>query len=241
MPHKHLFKKYLGPSLLFLCGLVVGFFFISYINTTFKIKNIDVVGITQEEKKTISLILQGIPTISTQPTEINKIILSRFPAMKIKESHIQFPSTFSLVVEKEKPSAYLTTDYGYLVLAKSGVILMKERATKTPSPSISFYQTIHHSEYQMGQQIGFAAIIRALTFIDLLANEGYQVETVAIDSVDMIACKTKGFEIAFSQSRPIDLQTHEVRQIIRQIKVGALQVARLDLRFDKPVVQLPQK
>ena len=66
-------------------------------------------------------------------------------------------------------------------------------------------------------------------------------ETVAIDSVDMIACKTKGFEIAFSQTRPVDLQIHEVRQIIRQIKVGALQVERLDLRFEKPVVQLPKK
>jgi hypothetical protein len=83
--------------------------------------------------------------------------------------------------------------------------------------------------------------MRTLGFISLLADEGYVVETVAIDSVDMIACKTKGFEVAFSQTRPVEQQQHEVRQIIRQIKAGALRIERLDLRFDKPVVQLPQK
>ena len=57
----------------------------------------------------------------------------------------------------------------------------------------------------------------------------------------MIACKTRGFEVVFSQSRPVDLQSHEVKQITRQIKVGALRIERLDLRFDKPVVKLPQK
>lgn len=187
MLHKHLFKKYFISSLLFLAGLLIGFFFLFYITSTFRIKN----GGTQ--------------------------------------------------VAKDVPFAYLRTDYGYLALSKKGTVIMKERSTDIPHPAISFYQTIHHSEYQVGQGIGFTAIKRALIFVALLEDEGYQTETVAIDSVDMIACKTKGFEVVFSQSRPIELQSHEVRQIISQIKVGTLRIERLDLRFKKPVVQLPQK
>jgi hypothetical protein len=180
-------------------------------------------------------------TLTTQPTEMISTLHNRFPTIQIREAHIQFPNTLILTIEKEKPIGYLVTDHGYMSLAKSGTIITKERLPDVPSPVITFHQTIHHSEYQMGQRIGYTAIERALTFISLLTDEGYQVETVAIDSVDMIACKTKGFEIAFSQSRPVELQTHEVRQIIRQVKAGVLKIARLDLRFDKPVVQLPQK
>ncbi|MCX6731014.1 MAG: hypothetical protein NTZ55_04145 [Candidatus Roizmanbacteria bacterium] len=241
MPHKHLFKKYFIPSLLFILGICIGFFLLVYINTTYRIQKVEVYGLTQDEKKTILTLVKGISTLTVQPAEISKTIHNRFPTIKVTESHIKFPDTIILVIEKEKPAAYLATDYGYIALAKSGTIVMKERTEEIPSPSIHFYQTIHHSEYQTGQKIGFTAIERALTFISLLESEGYSVETVAIDSVDMIACKTKGFEVAFSQSRPVELQTHEVRQIIRQIKVGTLKAVRLDLRFDKPVVQLPQK
>jgi len=218
----------------------MGFFLLLYVNNTFRVRYIEVFGGTQEEVKIFSTLLKGLSTLTVQPPEIQRIILMRFPTMKIKESRIQFPNTLVLVIEKEKPFAYLQTDYGYLALSKSGTIVMKERAVDIPHPSITFYQTVHHSEYQMGQHIGFAAVERALVFTALLADEGYETETVAIDSVDMIACKTKGFEVAFSQSRPVGLQSHELRQIIRQIKAGALRIRRLDLRFDKPVVQLLQ-
>ena len=239
MQHKHLFKKYFIPSLLFFAGLAIGFFFLLFVNTTFQIKNIEVSGITQDEHALLLSLFKGTSTLMVQISEINKTIHSRFPTMKINESSIYYPNTLVLVVEKEKPIAYLKTDYGYMALSKDGVIVMKERALDIPHPSISFYQIIHHSEYQVGQHIGFTAVERTLIFLALLEDEGYQTETVAIDSVDMIACKTKGFEVAFSQTRPIDLQVHEMRQIIRQIKAGALRIGRLDLRFDKPVVQLP--
>lgn len=241
MRHKHLFKKYFIPSLLFLIGLVIGFFVLRLIDTSFRIRTVEVFGASLEERKTLLKLCKGLSTLTTQQTEIKNIVHTRFPTMEIQESKIQYPDTLVLVIQKEKPLAYLRTDYGYLTLSKKGIILMKERSREVPNPSISFYQTVHHSEYQMGQSIKFSAIDRALLFITLLRDLGYETETVAIDSIDMIACKTKGFEVAFSQTRPVDLQVHEVRQIVRQMRAGALRIARLDLRFDKPVVQLPKK
>jgi hypothetical protein len=144
----------------------------------------------------------------------------------------------SIVKKKETPLAYLQSTAGYLALSKTGNVLYKERSDDIPKPEISFYQPIHHTDYQAGEKVGFSALGRALQFILVMQDLGYGVETVAIDSVDMIACKTKGFEVIFSQTRPMEEQTHEVRQIIRQVKVGALRIRRVDLRFDKPVVQL---
>lgn len=212
-----------------------------FVTTLFRIQAIEVFGVTQAERITIIRLLKQKSILSIHPSQVKKEIEERFPSMEVKDVQILFPSTIILSVEKEKPFAYLQSDLGYFVLSKKGTILSKERSQDHPSPSIMFYQTLHHVAYQMGQKIGFSAIMRTLGFISLLADEGYVVETVAIDSVDMIACKTKGFEVAFSQTRPVEQQQHEVRQIIRQIKAGALRIERLDLRFDKPVVQLPQK
>ena len=241
MLHKHLFKKYFIISLLFIGGIILGVILVASIDHTFRIQKIGILGVSQEEQKNLVPLLKGLSTLTTSSFEIKKIITARYPILFVKESRIIFPHSLSIVIEKEKPLAYLKTDSGYIALSKSGMIIVKERSNEVPIPAITFYQSIPHSEYQMGHVLGFAAIERALLFITLLETEGYSVKTVAIDSVDMIACKTKGFEIAFSQTRPVDLQTHEARQIIRQIKAGALRIERLDLRFDKPVVQLPKK
>ena len=241
MPHKRLFKKYFFLSFLFIIGVAIGVISLLYLDTTFRIKKVEVFGVSIDETKTITTLYQSKSIFLLQQKDIKNILSVRFPAMSIHSYSIQYPNTLVLHIEKEKPEAYLQTDYGYLALSKTGLVVMKERGEIVPSPSIVFYQTISHYEYQMGQQIGYDAIKRALTFIALLDEEGYGTETVAIDSVDMIACKTKGFEIAFSQTRPVDLQTHETKQIIRQIKAGALRIERLDLRFEKPIVQLLKK
>jgi hypothetical protein len=241
MQHKHLSKKFLVPSVLFIIGLLFGFIFLSYLNSTFRIQKVEIIGVSTEERKTIEKSVTGLSTLLTKQTDIKDKIVSQFPSIAIKSSRFVYPNILILVLEKEKPLAYVSTDYGYLAVSSNGTILAKERAEVVPSPTITFYQSISHAQYQTGQKLGFAAIDRALLFISVLEELGIQTETVAIDSVDMIACKTKGFEVAFSQTRPVDLQTHEVKQIVRQVRAGALRIARLDLRFDKPVVQLPKK
>lgn len=241
MQHKHLFKIYSLSSLLFVCGFLIGFFLLFFMNRIFQVQHIYLIGGTSEEKVAITNMLKGTSTLLTSASQMSQTVSGQFPIFMIKDIHIQWPSTVSLIIEKRKSLAYLISDNGYFTLSKDGIILAKERSELIPSPSIRFYQTVHHLEYQKGQSIGFKAIKRALLFISLLEDVGFNTETVAIDSVDMIACKTKGFEVVFSQSRLVDLQSHELRQISRQIKAGALRIERLDLRFEKPVVQLPQK
>ena len=241
MQPKHLLKKYFIPSLLFIGGICLGVLFLVFMTNTFRITIIEVFGVSQEERVIINKLLKQKSVFTTRSSQVKEIIEKRLPSVEVKDIKIVFPSTLVLWVKKEKPFAYLQTDHGYLVLSKKGTVINKERSQEQPPPFISFHQILHHSSYQTGQKIGFSTIIMALGFISLLTDEGYAVETVAIDSVDMIACKTKGFEVAFSQTRPVELQQHEVRQIVRQIKAGALRIDRLDLRFDKPVVQLPPK
>jgi len=241
MQRTYSFKKYFIPSILFLLGGGAGFLLLWYIHLTFQIRTVLVQGASANQKKVLINLFIGRSSFQIHEDTIKHIIYAQFPSVNVKNSEIHFPSTLSLVIENMAPFAYVKTDVGYLAVSRTGVVVSKERSSEIPSPTITFYQTLYHGEYQTGQPITYSAMQRALGFISLLENEGYKTETVAIDSVDMIACKTSGFEVAFSKSRPVELQVNEVQQIFKQIKMGTLKISRLDLRFDKPVVQLPQK
>ncbi len=242
MQLKHLLKKYCVISVLFIVGGVLGYYGIQSVDTLLRVKSVVVMGMPDRAVRSqIEVLYKGMSLVTLNSKTAHAILTNRFPTLSLGELRVQYPNTLIVMVSEEKPLAHLRSDVGYFVLSKTGTVLSKERSTEIPSPAITFFQTIHHLEYQTGQRVNYSAINRALEFIAVLEEMGYQTETVAIDSVDMIACKTKGFVVAFSQTRPVEIQSHEVRQIMRQIKAGALRIVRLDLRFDKPVVQLPKK
>ncbi len=234
----HLSKQFYTRSFLFICGAVLGFFVLFYFNSSFKIQKVLVIGSSAEEKKVIETFFMKKNLLFLQDKDIVSHIIDRFPMLTITRIDRQYPNTLMLYLLVEKPFASILTDGGYISVSQKGIVLKKERNGPAPSPEISFYQPIRHNEYQVGQVVSYAQIQKTLVFLKVLVDEGYQVETVAIDSVDMIACKTRGFTVAFSQKRETELQKYELRQLVKQLKIGALRVKRLDLRFDKPVVEL---
>lgn len=234
----HLSKQFYTRSFLFVCGAVLSFLGLYYFNSAYKIQKVLVVGSISNEKKVIETFFIKRNIIFLQNKEIINHISTRFPQLIIRNIEKQYPNVLILYLAVEKPFAFLKTDGGYLSVSQKGIVLQKERTTKVPDPIINFYQPIRHTEYQVGQVVSYSKLQKTLIFIQALIVEGYQVETVAIDSVDMIACKTRGFTVVFSQKRDTELQKYELRQLVKQLKIGALRVKRLDLRFDKPVVEL---
>lgn len=238
MPHIRLSKHSIARSLLFLLGAVIGFFLLYRYGTILEISSVIVIGASKEEKIVIASFLKKKNLLLLNETDVALQVRSRFPALTVREITKNYPGSLTVVITSEKPFAFLVTDNGYLSISQKGTVLEKVRDKKTPEPAIQFYQSIRHNEYQMGQVITYVQLQKALVFVRTLLDEGFKVETVAIDSVDMIACKTRGFTVAFSQKRDTELQKYELRQLVKQLKIGTLRVKRLDLRFDKPVVEL---
>lgn len=238
MPRIHLSRQFYTRSFLFICGAILSFLGLYYFDSAYKIRKVLVVGSTADEKKTIETFFIKKNIVFLQDKEIANHISTRFPRLIVKNIEKQYPSVLMLYLGIEKPFAFLRTDGGYVSVSQKGIVLQKERTDAIPFPAISFYQPIRHNEYQVGQVVSYTQLQKTFIFIKALIEEGYQVETVAIDSVDMIACKTRGFTVAFSQKRDTELQKYELRQLVKQLKIGALRVKRLDLRFDKPVVEL---
>lgn len=238
MPRIRLSKHSIARSLLFILGACIGFFLLYRYNTVFDVTSVSVIGGNKEEKKAIHSLLIGKNILFLNDSDIALQVRARFPGLTVREVEKRYPNSVTLMIASEKPFASLVTDGGYLSVSQNGTVLQKVRGKTPPEPAVNFYQPIRHNEYQMGQVVTYAQLQKAFTFIRTLTDEGFRVETVAIDSVDMIACKTRGFTVAFSQKRDTDLQKYELRQLVKQLKIGTLRVKRLDLRFDKPVVEL---
>lgn len=238
MPHIRLSKHSIARSALFVLGALIGFFLLYRYNTILHITSVSIIGGSKDEKKTIEAFLLKKNILFLSDRDVTEQVRSRFPALTVIQVEKSYPSSLTLTIRSEKPFASLVTDGGYMSLSEKGTVLKKVRDKTPPEPAIHFYQPVRHNEYQMGQVITYSQLQKTLVFIRALTDEGFRVETVAIDSVDMIACKTRGFTVAFSQKRDTELQKYELRQLVKQLKIGTLRVKRLDLRFDKPVVEL---
>lgn len=238
MPHIRLSKHFIVRSLLFVLGACIGFFLLYRYSTLLDVTSVSIIGASKEEKKTIESFLLKKNMFLLRDADVIEQVRSRFPALTVTEIEKRYPGSLTLIIASEKPFASIVTDSGYLNVSQKGTVIQKVRGKTPPEPAIHFYQPVRHNEYQMGQVVTYTQLQKTLVFIRTLTEEGFRVETVAIDSVDMIACKTRGFTVAFSQKRDTELQKYELRQLVKQLKIGTLRVKRLDLRFDKPVVEL---
>lgn len=238
MRQKFLHPKFFVKVLIFVLCCLAGFYVAGQSMDLFQIKKVIVTGVNNTEKKRIESSLRNQSPVLFFFRNTNEVIKALFPQYEYLSTNYIFPSTVTVHIKPSESVGFIKTDKGYLALSKSGMVLYKERATKIPNPSIHSPQVVHHDEYQQGQKLSYSLILRSLVFLSILKQESVSIEAVDIDSVDMIACKTKTMEFIFSQSRDEKQQIHEFVQIIRKAKAGALRFKKLDLRFDKPVLQM---
>ena len=233
-----LLRKYYAPSLLVICGIVIGCVVLYLFSSVFIYTHFLFQGFEQNEKQSLTSLFIHKSVFLYPEARIRQLITERVPGIKDIEVQVTLPSTLSVFVQKKTTFAALGTDSGYLMLAQDGEVLQKVSMQPSQLPRITFFQTLHFLDYQQGQKVGFSAIKKALYFIDVVQKNGLTVDSVDIDSVDMIACKTRTVEIDFSQSRDQDSQTHEIVQVLQRLRVGDLKVSKVDLRFNKPVLEL---
>jgi len=238
MPHKRSLPSLFIKVVLFLLGCGIGFFAVSNLTALFHVRTVEIKGLPEKEKTIITSLVKGKSTILFDDEKYKKMFQSRIPSLKDVSLTLYYPDKIIISGNIATSVVNLVSDEGYLSLSENGVILEKKRGDTVPSPSVYMYQTVHHNAYQAGQSINYSSVKKAIQFVKLLKSEGYSVERVDIDSVDMIACKVAEVDILFSQTKSIETQQHEFTQIAKQMKIGALRVVRLDLRFSKPVVEL---
>ena len=218
-------------------GIIVGLFCAYAAFSLFTYRTIQIQGALHEDDASIREIVKGRSVFLLHAEAIETKIKESISVLSAVQVSIRLPDIVSLKVRYKKEFANVATDAGYLVVSDDGTILKKVRGK--PKSGVVIYNNfpIRHLEYQRGQYISLRVIQRALQAIRVLMREELVVDSVDIDSVDMIACKTRTVEVMFSQTRDFELQSHEIRQILKRLRLGDLKIESVDLRFDKPIVR----
>jgi len=238
MQLKPLPRRFFIPSLFLTGGVLIGIllyylFTVSYVYTHIMLK-----GLEQNETESITSSLSHKSVFLYSEARVKQLLYERIAGIKDVHIQIVLPNTIDIIVQKKSAFALIKTEGGYFVVAADGEIIQKTTNPPIQLPLISFFQPLRYLDYQRGQKIEFSAIKKALYFITIVESSGHLVDSVAIDSVDMIACKTRTVELIFSQSRSEKQQAHEIIQVLKRLQVGDLNVRRIDLRFNKPVLEL---
>jgi len=203
----------------------------------FVYKNIFINGASQTDKIKIHQEFESKSIFVYNASRIENMLPTIATSIHSVQIDIELPRTLRLKVTYKKPFATIKTDKGYVEVSEDGVVMKKDTKFDRKTPLIFNNFPILHTEYQKGQRITLSTITKALQAVEALNGEGLTVESIDIDSVDMIACKTRTIEVIFSQTRDFSIQVHEMRQIVKRLKLGDLKVEAIDLRFDKPIIR----
>lgn len=237
-------KKFLIHSSLVtvLALTLIGGVFSAYVYSLCKVKTIKIEGVS---KNTVLYGLEGIRDSSlfllSVPITENLIKKSN-PFISSVSVVKQYPQTVTLSIFLYEPFAFFQGDKGFFMISQDGHILKKIKSDEIDInlPIIHYFETLNFSSYVPGEKIDLKDVQMALNFLKEVKSQNMQVNTIDINGVDVIAFKLKDKEIVFSSGKDGEGQIYQLEQIIHQFRIQGKDFKKLDLRFNKPVLELTE-
>jgi len=232
--------KYLNKIkyiIFFLLICSVSFFIILFIYNFFLIKNIQV----ESEKNFLltnknEIINKSLLLLDTDKIG-EKIIRENYLVKTAKVEKI-WPNNLKITVSLYEPCASLIVNNGFFNLSCDGRILQKSKNNIQYLPVINYYQKLNNNSFQTGDWIDYKDIRNVLFFINKLSGINLTVLTIDIKGQDMLVFNLiDGKQVIFSDIKDKDIQDYQLELIIKQFKIEGRNYKKIDLRFDKPIIQ----
>ncbi|MDO9027750.1 MAG: hypothetical protein Q7U68_02665, partial [Candidatus Roizmanbacteria bacterium] len=213
------------------------FFILFFINQFFLIKKVELIS---ERKFLLSnkdeLINKNLIFINQD--EIAKKIILENSSLKTVVVDKVWPATLKVTVYFYEPIAALIVNKGFFNLSADGRILAKIKDGQSPLPIINYYQKLNSNSFQTGDWIDYKDIQQTLFFIDKLGQINLMPLTIDIKGQDMLIFNLNGDKkIVFSNQKEKELQDYQLELIIRQFKIEGKKFKKIDLRFNKPIIE----
>jgi len=148
----------------------------------------------------------------------------------------QFPSTIYITATFFQPVTVLEGSEGYFVLSNTGRILKKTKIRDKTLPIIHYYQKLSFTGYSAGDDIEFKDIQESLAFLQAAKDGGLAVNSIDINSPNMIGLNTNTQKVLFSIDKSEKDQLYQLSTVLREFKIQGKQFTKLDLRFDRVIV-----
>lgn len=232
--------KFLNSLKFFLFLLLCLLFFAILFKTNqfLSVKKIELVS----DKKFIlanenELINRNLALINQE--EVSKKILKENSLLKTVIVKKVWPSTLRVTVYFYEPNASLKVNRGFFNLSVDGRILTKTKENLLSLPVINYYQLLNSNSFQIGDWLDFKDIKQTLFFVDKLNQINLKPLTIDISGQDMLVFKlTEGIKIVFSINKDKEEQYYLLKTVVRQFNIQGKKFKGIDLRFNKPVIEL---
>ena len=242
MRHQSLWKrlkKLCLNILLFGIGFLVTIGILLQLNTVFTIHTIIVQGADSDGSLYGLSNIQGSSILFTSTDTIAKSIQLRNTQVEVLSVTKQYPHTITIVVTPRIIQAALTVSDGYYLLGNNGLIINRVKSINAYHyPLLSYYQQFPFDTFHAGDKLSYQDILLALTAIENARSVGLTPIRIDIGSFDVLALHTNDAEYRFSAQKDTGVQMYQFTTIVSRLREQQKKIKLLDVRFDKPVVQL---
>lgn len=214
----------------------------SYFDGVFRVRVIRVEGLPKSYDLYGLETLKNAPSLFLTENEISRTIMEANPGLATASAVKRLPDTVIIQARTAKPFVYLQVDGGFYVLDGEGKIISKVKGDlpQEDLPVIRYFQKFPYALMQPGESLDFKDLKMALVFVAKTQGLGLAVNSVDIDGVDVIGLNLNRKAILFSSEKDVDFQEYELEQVVRQFRVQGKDFKKLDLRFNKPVLELTE-
>jgi len=218
--------KFLAVVLLVIFLLIVLFF-----SPLFKIKTIE---FTQNQnclsQENLNSQFLGKIIFLVSPSNLENKLRSQYSCIKNLQIKKSFPHKLLIEIETDKPVVKI--EGSNLYLTEGGLVIQGPSSGQLPVLYLG-----QNSKPNLGQKVTDQTTISLLTLASQLAKSDFVVSSIRIIDPQTIAVYNPKDTVAiFSTQREITKQVDSLQQVISKAKIDAAKIAKIDLRFDKPVI-----
>lgn len=233
-----LLKSKLIVLTIFICASGIAVFL--FIFNQWRVKIIKIEGIPKEAILYGLENIKNVPLLTLSSKSVEERMKKSNPFISLIQVAKKYPQTLILTISSDKPLAYFESDTGFFALSQDGKVLskLKESPSSFNLPIIHYFEKLHFASYQPGDLLKHKDIDMALKILKQMSGMGMKINTIDIDGVDMIGFSLKGKTVVFSSEKDIDAQVYQLEQIVHQFKIQGTDFKKLDLRFNRPILEL---
>ena len=224
------------PKILKLSFVVVIFFatiiLILFFSPLFKVKSVEVIGAQEclnsdELKKDKSLIGQNLVLLSL--ANLNSEFITKYSCLEEVTAKKLYPSKLQIFVKSKL--AVVKIDNSNFSLTLDGLVVDSQKSLAIPT---IFLPT--NINAQKNQKITDAKIIFAINLIKALTKSDFVVASLRFVADTIVVYNREDAIAIFSPQKDLNRQVDSLQKVAATAKIDATKIAKIDLRFDKPVI-----
>jgi len=216
---------------------LISFSTLFFIYQFFLIKNIQLISENKFSLVNKDELINKSLLFANQDQIAKKIIKENF-LLKTAIIDKVWPNTLKISVSFYKPCVSLIVNNGFFNLSCDGRILQKIKDGQQFLPIINYYQKLNSGSFQTGDWIDYKDIKQTLFFINKLKQINLTPLTIDIKGQDMLVFNLiDNKKIIFSNNKDKEVQDYQLELIVRQLKIEGKEFKKIDLRFEKPIIE----